>query len=109
MSKFALALALGLLFIFTFLLGVKPGYTLAYALTLLFVLAWLWPRFVIRRIRLPDPQVLADSAVKQKAFLRHHPDALPQRANAEITNRSSVDQNLAAIELVEAREQIDHC
>ncbi len=48
-------------------------------------------QFFIRRIRLPDLQVLADGAVKQKAFLRHHPDLLPQRANAEITNRTSID------------------
>src|SRR5256886_6366126 len=52
MSKVALALALGLLLLFTFLLGVKPGYTLAYALILLFVLAWLWPRYTARRISL---------------------------------------------------------
>jgi hypothetical protein len=65
-------------------------------------------QFFIRCIRLPDLQVLADGAVKQKAFLRHHSDVLPQRANAETTNRTSVDQNLAAIELVEARQQIDH-
>lgn len=50
MSKVALAAALALLFLFTYLLGVKPGYTLAYALTLLFILAWLWPRYVVRRI-----------------------------------------------------------
>src|SRR5690242_7610977 len=50
MSKVALAAALGLLFLFTYLLGVKPGYTLAYALTLLFIMAWLWPRYIVRRI-----------------------------------------------------------
>lgn len=50
MSKFALASALVLLFVFTILLGVKPGYTLAYALTLLFVLAWLWPRWTVGRV-----------------------------------------------------------
>ena len=52
MSKVALAFALGMLFLFTFLLGVRPGYTLAYALILLFVLAWLWPRYTARRISL---------------------------------------------------------
>src|SRR5437762_616555 len=52
MSKVALAFALGLLFVFTYLLGVKPGYTLAYALILLFALAWLWPRYTARRISL---------------------------------------------------------
>src|SRR6476619_1165862 len=48
-------------------------------------------QFFIRRIRLPNLQVLADGAVKQKAFLCHHPDLLPQCANVEITNRTSVD------------------
>src|SRR5438270_418477 len=60
MSKVALAFALGLLFVFTYLLGVKPGYTLAYALILLFALAWLWPRYTARRISLSrhlDPGV----------------------------------------------------
>src|SRR2546429_8834244 len=52
MSKVALALALGLLLLFTFLLGVKPGSPVAYALILLFALAWLWPRYTARRISL---------------------------------------------------------
>src|SRR5713101_4625566 len=52
MSKVALGFALGLLLLSTYLLGVKPGYTLAYALILLFVLAWLWPRYTARRISL---------------------------------------------------------
>src|SRR5262249_15556318 len=34
-------------------------------------------QFFICRIRLPNLQVLADGAVKQEAFLRHHPDLLP--------------------------------
>ena len=50
MSKIALAVALGLLLLFTYLLGVRAGYTLAYALCLLFLIALLWPRFSIRRI-----------------------------------------------------------
>src|SRR6476661_6991334 len=48
-------------------------------------------QFFIRRIGLPNLQVLANGAVKQKAFLCHHPDLLPQCANVEITNRVSVD------------------
>src|SRR5262245_8260232 len=48
-------------------------------------------QFFIRCINLSNLQVLADRAVKQKAFLRHHPDLLPQCANVEITNRTSVD------------------
>ncbi len=52
MSKVALGLALGVLFLFTYLLGVRPAYALAYALGLLFVISWAWPRLVIRGITL---------------------------------------------------------
>jgi len=48
MSKVALAVALLLLLVFTYLTAVRPGYALAYALCLLFVMAWAWPRLVIR-------------------------------------------------------------
>src|ERR1700674_5066680 len=48
MSKVALALALGLLLLFTYLTGVRPGYAFTYALCLLFLIAWVWPRFAIR-------------------------------------------------------------
>jgi len=51
-SKVALGLALGVLFLFTYLLGVRPAYALAYALGLLFVISWAWPRLVIRGITL---------------------------------------------------------
>ena len=50
MSKVALAVALLLLLLFTYLTAVRPGYALAYALCLLFVIAWAWPRMVIRGI-----------------------------------------------------------
>ena len=39
MSKVALAVALLLLLLFTYLTAVRPGYALAYALCLLFVIA----------------------------------------------------------------------
>jgi uncharacterized protein (DUF58 family) len=48
MSKVALALALALLLFFTYLTAVRPAYAFAYALCLLFVVAWVWPRFAIR-------------------------------------------------------------
>jgi uncharacterized protein (DUF58 family) len=49
-SKVALAIALALLLFFTYLTGNRPGYAFAYALWLLFLLAWAWPRAAIRRI-----------------------------------------------------------
>jgi uncharacterized protein (DUF58 family) len=48
MSKVALALALGLLLFSTYLTAVRPAYAFAYALCMLFVIAWAWPRFAIR-------------------------------------------------------------
>ncbi len=48
MSKVALAGALGLLLFFTYLTAVRPAYAFAYALCLLFVVAWAWPRLAIR-------------------------------------------------------------
>src|SRR6202047_2224934 len=52
MSKVALAAALGLLLFFTWLTGIRPAYAFAYALCLLFVVAWVWPRLAIRGISL---------------------------------------------------------
>lgn len=48
MSKVALGVGLGLLLFFTYLTAVRPAYALAYALCLLFVVAWVWPRIAIR-------------------------------------------------------------
>jgi uncharacterized protein (DUF58 family) len=49
-SKVALGLALALLLFFTYLTAVRPAYALAYALCLLFVVAWAWPRLAFRGI-----------------------------------------------------------
>jgi len=51
-NKIALAAALGLLLFFTYLTGVRPAYAFAYALSLLFLIAWVWPRLAIRGISL---------------------------------------------------------
>jgi uncharacterized protein (DUF58 family) len=50
MSKVALASSIGLLLFFTYLTGFKVAYTFAYALVLLFAIAWAWPRSAIRGI-----------------------------------------------------------
>src|ERR1700694_2927144 len=50
MSKVALGLALGLLLFFTYLTGVRPAYAFAYALCMLFLVAWAWPRSAIRKM-----------------------------------------------------------
>ena len=52
MNKIALAAALGLLLLFTYLTAIRPAYAFAYALSLLFVVAWVWPRLAIRGISL---------------------------------------------------------
>ena len=48
----ALGGALGLLLFFTWLTAVRPAYAFAYALCLLFILAWAWPRAAIRGMSL---------------------------------------------------------
>ncbi len=50
MSKIALAAALGLLLFFTWITAIRVAYPFAYALCLLFVIAWLWPRLAIRGV-----------------------------------------------------------
>ncbi len=52
MSRALLGFSLVLLFFFAYLTAIKPAYVLAYALILLFVLAWLWPRLAVRGIRI---------------------------------------------------------
>src|SRR2546422_1530930 len=52
MSKVGLPGALGLLLFFTSLPAVRPAYAFAYALCLLFLVAWAWPRFAIRGMSL---------------------------------------------------------
>ncbi|HEY8864555.1 MAG TPA: DUF58 domain-containing protein [Candidatus Dormibacteraeota bacterium] len=48
MSKVALAATLGLLLFFTYLTAIRPAYAFTYALILLFVVAWAWPKLAIR-------------------------------------------------------------
>ena len=50
MSKVALAGALVLLMFFTWMTGIRPAYVFTYALVLLFVISWLWPRLAIRGV-----------------------------------------------------------
>ena len=50
MSKVALAAALGLLMFFTWMTAIRPAYVFAYALVLLFLVSWLWPRLAIRGV-----------------------------------------------------------
>ena len=52
MSRALLGLSLALLFLLAYLTAIKPAYVLAYALVLLFVLAWAWPRLAARGIRI---------------------------------------------------------
>ncbi|MDQ6772872.1 MAG: DUF58 domain-containing protein [Candidatus Dormibacteraeota bacterium] len=52
MTRIVLGLSLALLLGFAWLTGIRPAFALAYALLLLFVLAWAWPRLAARGIRL---------------------------------------------------------
>jgi uncharacterized protein (DUF58 family) len=50
-SRVLIAVGLAVLFVFAFLTAIKSAYVLAYALCLLFVVAWAWPRLAIRGIK----------------------------------------------------------
>ena len=50
MTKGLLAASLAVLFLFAYLTAIRPAYTVAYALGILFVVAWLWPKLASRRI-----------------------------------------------------------
>ncbi len=50
MTRALLGLSLLLLLFFAYLTAIRPAFALAYALGLLFVLAWLWPRLSARGI-----------------------------------------------------------
>src|SRR5207247_3601549 len=71
MSKVALAGALGLLLFFTYLTAIRPAYAFAYALCLLFVIAWAWPRIAIRGVsvaRRVDPGTPTVGEVYEETF-----------------------------------------
>src|SRR5205085_10996894 len=44
---------------------------------------------------------------KEKTFLGHHADLLAQCTKVEITNRLTIDQNVAPIGVVKANQQIN--
>src|SRR5438309_12038657 len=71
MSKVALAGALGLLMFFTYLTAIRTAFVFGYALCLLFVIAWVWPRLAIRGItvaRSVDPGTPPVGEVYEEQF-----------------------------------------
>jgi len=71
MSKVALAGALGLLMFFTYLTAIRTAFVFGYALCLLFVIAWVWPRLAIRGItvaRSVDPGTPTVGEVYEEQF-----------------------------------------
>lgn len=52
MSKVALVGALALMLFFTYLTAIKTAYVFTYAMMLLFLIAWAWPKLAIRGIRM---------------------------------------------------------
>jgi uncharacterized protein (DUF58 family) len=71
LSKVALAGALGLLMFFTWLTAIRPAYVFAYALVLLFIVAWAWPRLAIRGVtvaRKVDPGTPTVGEVFEETF-----------------------------------------
>src|SRR5438034_7839160 len=80
MSKVALAGALGLLLFFTYLTAIRPAYAFAYALCLLFVIAWAWPRLAIRGVtvaRKVDPGTPTVGDTYEESFEVHRDGWIP--------------------------------
>src|SRR5439155_4077483 len=71
MSKVALAGALVLLMFFSYLTGIKTAFVFGYALSLLFLVAWAWPRLAIRGVTLQrrgDPGTPTVGEVYEEEF-----------------------------------------
>jgi uncharacterized protein (DUF58 family) len=51
MSRVVLGVSLAFLLLFSYLTAIRPAFALAYALGILFLLAWAWPRFALRGIQ----------------------------------------------------------
>src|SRR5438034_1097037 len=80
MSKVALAGALGLLLFFTYLTAIRPAYAFAYALCLLFLIAWAWPRLAIRGVtvaRKVDPGTPTVGDTYEESFEVHRDGWIP--------------------------------
>src|SRR5436305_14012427 len=80
MSKVALAGALSLLLFFTYLTAIRPAYAFAYALCLLFVIAFLWPRLAMRGVtvsRRVDPGTPTVGEVFEEVFEIHRKGWVP--------------------------------
>ena len=80
MSKVALAGALGLLLFFTYLTAIRPAYAFAYALCLLFLVAFLWPRLAIRGVsvtRKVDPGTPTVGETFEETFEIHRKGWIP--------------------------------
>ncbi len=71
MSKVALAGAIGLLLFFTYLTAIRQAYVFVYVLSLLFVVALVWPRLAIRGVtvtRKVDPGTPTVGEVYEEVF-----------------------------------------
>src|ERR1041384_2591148 len=80
MSKVALAGALGLLLLFTYLTAIRPAYAFTYALCLLFLIAWAWPRLAMRGVsvtRKVDPGTPIVGETFEETFEVHRKGWIP--------------------------------
>ncbi|HVH62732.1 MAG TPA: DUF58 domain-containing protein [Candidatus Dormibacteraeota bacterium] len=92
MSKVALAGALALLFFFTYLTAINTAYKFTYALLLLFLVAWAWPRLTMRGIKLSrrlDPGTPTVGEAFEETFEISRKGAIPAPW-VEITDLSDV-------------------
>src|SRR5260370_20978068 len=52
MTRALLGLSLALLLFFAYLTAIRPAFALAYALGVLFLITWIWPKLAVRGINI---------------------------------------------------------
>jgi len=91
-TKFLLAASLIVLFLFAYLTAIRPAYTVAYALGILFLVAWAWPKLASRGItieRTLDAGIPTVGEAFEEAFTVRKRSAVPAPW-VEVTDLSRV-------------------
>jgi uncharacterized protein (DUF58 family) len=92
MTKALLAACVAVLFLFAYLTAIRPAYTVAYALGILFVAAWLWPKLASRGITIErnlDAGIPTVGEAFEEAFTVRKRSAIPAPW-VEVTDLSRV-------------------
>jgi len=78
MTRALLGLSLALLLFFAYLTAIRPAFAIAYALGMLFVLTWAWPKLAARGIT-PDvvPQASNGAGIAAAASIFANSEPVP--------------------------------